>query len=129
LPKIIENIIWNNHSTMLSCNDNGGICRPRAIAIRREIMKRPHTPVPARGVQPLAARPVKLLSLQHRAPMDRVAAELPDQDIVDTSRKRRCLMCHGAFASAWPGERICTKCKTGSAWRQGVGWSSANSRF
>jgi hypothetical protein len=75
--------------------------------------------LPARGLRPLQAG----------LPMLRADPEMPEsQDIIDASRKRRCLMCDGHFASAWPGERICTKCKTGSAWRQGVGWSPASSR-
>ena len=37
----------------------------------------------------------------------------PDQKI------RRCLMCRKDFESAWAGERICRKCKSSSAWRNG----------
>lgn len=59
----------------------------------------------------------------HRLPMTRDEDEgdagmvLPSA--VDDRRERECLMCHGQFPSAWSGERICPKCKGGSAWRQG----------
>jgi len=35
------------------------------------------------------------------------------------SMDRQCLRCQSSFPSAWVGERICTRCKTSSAWRQG----------
>lgn len=33
---------------------------------------------------------------------------------------RECLTCRAPFPSAWSGERICRKCKSGSAWRGGA---------
>jgi len=42
-------------------------------------------------------------------------------DIEGTQRRSRvCLSCRGSFDSAWAGERICPRCKGGSAWRSGV---------
>lgn len=35
-------------------------------------------------------------------------------------KKRRCLMCSKTFRSTWNGERVCTKCKNGRAWRNGA---------
>lgn len=32
---------------------------------------------------------------------------------------RRCLMCHNRFESSWPGERVCKRCKSTAAWREG----------
>lgn len=33
---------------------------------------------------------------------------------------RRCLRCGASFPSEWAGERICARCKSTTAWRQGV---------
>jgi hypothetical protein len=43
---------------------------------------------------------------------------------VDTGPKmeakvRKCLMCREPFPSEWAGERICRKCKSTAAWRNG----------
>lgn len=35
------------------------------------------------------------------------------------AKTRACLMCREAFESAWPGERVCKRCKSGKAWRAG----------
>jgi hypothetical protein len=32
---------------------------------------------------------------------------------------RQCLMCREPFISEWPGERVCRKCKSTNAWREG----------
>lgn len=37
----------------------------------------------------------------------------------DTHRRRRCLMCRERFGSEWAGERVCKKCKSHAAWREG----------
>lgn len=34
-------------------------------------------------------------------------------------KKRRCLVCSDDFISAWAGERVCKKCRSSTAWRQG----------
>ena len=34
-------------------------------------------------------------------------------------KMRHCLRCRTAFLSEWSGERICRKCKSTIAWRQG----------
>lgn len=34
-------------------------------------------------------------------------------------KNRKCLMCAEPFPSEWAGERICKKCKSSAAWRQG----------
>ncbi len=34
---------------------------------------------------------------------------------------RHCLKCQAPFESAWSGERVCRKCKTKRAWRDGGG--------
>jgi len=49
--------------------------------------------------------------------LDDDLAGFPEVTLV--RRDRQCLMCHGQFPSEWSGERICPKCKGGSAWRQG----------
>jgi hypothetical protein len=35
------------------------------------------------------------------------------------AKARRCLMCRESFTSAWPGERVCSTCKTTGMWREG----------
>lgn len=43
-------------------------------------------------------------------------ADLP----VDLDKKLRlCLRCRVEFRSEWAGERVCSRCKSTSAWRQG----------
>jgi len=37
----------------------------------------------------------------------------------DEAKERPCLMCGEAFASSWPGERICRRCRSSAAWRHG----------
>ncbi|NIA70756.1 hypothetical protein HBA54_19330 [Pelagibius litoralis] len=32
---------------------------------------------------------------------------------------RSCLKCRDHFESTWPGERICKRCKSTAAWREG----------
>ena len=44
----------------------------------------------------------------------------PNSDQKTDIKIRVCLVCRSSFASEWVGERICRKCKTGSAWRSGV---------
>lgn len=36
-----------------------------------------------------------------------------------TPKFRRCLMCRDSFESSWAGERICKRCKSTAAWREG----------
>ncbi len=37
----------------------------------------------------------------------------------DPASLRRCLLCGEKFSSAGPHNRICKRCKSGQAWRQG----------
>lgn len=37
----------------------------------------------------------------------------------DVPKQRTCLRCRKAFTSEWSGERICARCKTSKAWKQG----------
>ena len=48
--------------------------------------------------------------------------EEPPDDMTtsNVSMDRQCLRCRSSFPSAWVGERICTRCKTSRAWRQGA---------
>ncbi|MBM3507467.1 MAG: hypothetical protein FJX64_07055 [Alphaproteobacteria bacterium] len=39
----------------------------------------------------------------------------------DGPRERKCLRCQTLFESAWCGERICRRCQSAAAWRQGWG--------
>lgn len=45
-----------------------------------------------------------------------------DQELsrLDEPKVRQCLRCQAKFTSQWAGERICTSCKSSSAWRSGV---------
>lgn len=38
----------------------------------------------------------------------------------DVPKDRQCLSCKASFPSAWFGERICRRCKSTNAWRNGV---------
>lgn len=38
----------------------------------------------------------------------------------DLPKARRCLRCEDIFQSDWSGERICRRCKSTAAWRQGI---------
>ncbi len=33
---------------------------------------------------------------------------------------RLCLWCREPFASSWPGERVCPRCKTSKTWIEGA---------
>lgn len=35
------------------------------------------------------------------------------------AKTRSCLCCNESFHSAWAGERVCKKCRSSTAWRQG----------
>jgi hypothetical protein len=35
------------------------------------------------------------------------------------ARERKCLMCSREFRSEWAGNRVCKKCRTSSAWKEG----------
>jgi hypothetical protein len=45
--------------------------------------------------------------------------ETKTEDIKDSTRLRRCLLCGETFPSAGPHNRICKRCKSSQAWRQG----------
>lgn len=34
-------------------------------------------------------------------------------------KERKCLLCGQSFSSNWAGERVCKRCKSTAAWRQG----------
>ena len=44
----------------------------------------------------------------------------PREENPTQSKTRHCLKCRTAFASTWAGERVCPKCKSSSAWREGT---------
>jgi uncharacterized paraquat-inducible protein A len=44
----------------------------------------------------------------------------PERDIAYEPKLRHCLMCSTHFTSEWPGERVCKRCKSTAAWRQGT---------
>lgn len=48
----------------------------------------------------------------------------PEPPAEEVRKQRNCLMCHDGFSSAWSGERICPRCRSKAAWREGHGWSS-----
>ena len=49
-----------------------------------------------------------------------------DEDQLETapapciSMERDCLRCQSKFSSEWAGERVCGRCKSSSAWKQGT---------
>lgn len=44
---------------------------------------------------------------------------LDEQAPADSPRERLCLRCRTMFQSEWAGERICGRCKSTHAWRNG----------
>lgn len=47
-------------------------------------------------------------------------ADRPDDlTIDDVPQIRACLSCRKPFHSHWAGERVCKRCKTTAAWRDG----------
>ncbi|CAN0423977.1 unnamed protein product, partial [Laminaria digitata] len=40
-------------------------------------------------------------------------------DTEEVSQERTCLRCSEKFPSTWAGERVCARCKSSSAWKQG----------
>jgi len=44
----------------------------------------------------------------------------PESDRIYERKQRKCLRCQEAFTSSWPGERVCTPCKSSSEWRDGI---------
>jgi len=52
----------------------------------------------------------------HRKAYLRKAENEPTLDV----KNRHCLKCQAPFTSTWAGERVCPKCKSSNAWREGV---------
>lgn len=44
----------------------------------------------------------------------------PESDRIYERKHRKCLRCQETFVSSWPGERVCTPCKSSSEWRDGI---------
>ena len=44
----------------------------------------------------------------------------PESDKIYVRKQRKCLRCQETFTSAWPGERVCTPCKSSSEWSDGI---------
>jgi len=56
-----------------------------------------------------------------RRPKSEAEAEIETDHIghAEQAMGRSCLICHTQFLSSWTGERVCKKCKSSSAWKQG----------
>ena len=39
---------------------------------------------------------------------------------ISRPQRRNCLRCREVFDSEWSGERICSRCKSSTAWRSGT---------
>lgn len=50
-----------------------------------------------------------------------------EQPMSDVPKYRQCLRCSDTFQSQWAGERICSRCKSSSTWRNGTPLGSAPS--
>lgn len=50
----------------------------------------------------------------NESPVTDYPGDQPSQDI---AKDRQCLRCKVTFPSKWCGERICSRCKSSSAWR------------
>lgn len=42
-----------------------------------------------------------------------------DLDVKHEEKTRACLVCGDDFVSAWAGERVCKRCRSSAAWRNG----------
>jgi len=42
------------------------------------------------------------------------------QALAPGEKIRRCLVCHEEFVSAWSGNRVCHRCRSTAAWKQGA---------
>lgn len=51
--------------------------------------------------------------------MKQATLSKPTPSYVEPPKTRRCLMCRDRFESSWPGERVCKRCKSTVAWREG----------
>ena len=51
--------------------------------------------------------------------MKQATLSKPRNDEPEDVKTRRCLMCRDRFESNWPGERVCKRCKSTTAWREG----------
>lgn len=52
----------------------------------------------------------------------------PDQLAEDQTKIRNCLRCSTPFESAWPGERVCRRCKGSGVWKRGLTTNFSNKR-
>lgn len=50
------------------------------------------------------------------SPAKDAPTDLPAPDV---AKMRQCLRCRTGFVSNWAGERICSRCKSTNAWRNG----------
>jgi len=48
------------------------------------------------------------------------AHKKPESDRQYERKPRKCLRCQKQFTSTWPGERVCSPCKSSSDWRDGI---------
>jgi len=42
-----------------------------------------------------------------------------DLAVQHEAKTRKCLICKSEFQSEWAGNRVCTRCQSTAAWRQG----------
>ncbi|MCZ6603542.1 MAG: hypothetical protein O7A03_00175 [Alphaproteobacteria bacterium] len=67
----------------------------------------------AKSIHKIVDEPVRT-TIKNVAEASRPIAE----DEID-QKTRNCLTCGRPFESEWAGERICSRCKSSSTWRQG----------
>lgn len=48
-----------------------------------------------------------------------VTLDREDLEIKHEEKVRSCLVCSEDFVSAWAGERVCKRCRSSAAWRNG----------
>jgi hypothetical protein len=53
--------------------------------------------------------------------------ELEPSGVAMVRLQRMCLNCRVSFDSAWAGERVCSRCKARTAWRNGASTGPSNS--
>jgi len=56
----------------------------------------------------------------------RVYLRKAENEPTDRVKDRHCLKCQAPFVSAWAGERVCPKCKSSGAWRDGIAANMAS---
>ena len=70
---------------------------------------------------PAVTKPSAPLPWMKDVRVDRWTVSATSRRASDGPRPRKCLCCRTLFDSEWSGERVCKRCQSGTAWKQGWG--------